>query len=108
LPCWSFLTALNESGASDCFEVIVSLHNWNRSAVSVLLRDAEQALALMHFEDVRGNREIVKQTVGRARRSYDDLLRRSRSMTMSDEESTTFQGSMDRLRAALRFFGEAV
>lgn len=86
----------------------MSLHNWNRSAVSVLLRDAEQALALMHFEDVRGNREIVKQTVGRARRSYDDLLRRSRSMTMSDEESTTFQGSMDRLRAALRFFGEAV
>lgn len=86
----------------------MSLDEWNRSAVAALLRDAEQALALTHFEDVRGNREIVKQTVGRARRSYDDLLRRGRAMTMSDEECTAFQGSMDRLRAALRFFGEAV
>lgn len=84
------------------------LNDPNRSAVAALLADAEHALALTHLEDVRGNRDIVEQTVTRARRSYDDLLRRSRSMTMTDEERTTFQGLIDRLRAALRFFGKAV
>jgi hypothetical protein len=101
------LTALGWPG-SEGFEVNLSLNDGNSSAVAALLADAEHALALTRFEDVRGNRDIVEQTVARARRSYDDLLRRGRATTMSDEERATFQGSVDRLRAALRFFGEAV
>jgi hypothetical protein len=80
----------------------------NRNAVINLLADAEHALALTHFEDVRGNREIVQQTIAQARRSYDDLTRRGRSLTLTDEERTSFQSVLDRLRAVLRFFGEAV
>lgn len=80
----------------------------NRSAIRTLLIDAEHALALTHFEDVRGNQEIVRQTIARARISYDDLLRRRSALTLSVEECASLQDLLDRLRAALRFFGEAV
>lgn len=86
----------------------MSQDNSNRDAVASLLTDAEQVLALTQFEDVRGNREMAQQTIGRARSAYDDLVRRGRLLTMTPEERTALQHTLDRLRAVLRFFGEAV
>ncbi|HEX4038063.1 MAG TPA: hypothetical protein VHX37_08395 [Acidobacteriaceae bacterium] len=90
------------------FEAQVSSDNEQSMAVTALMADAERTLALTHFEDVRGNREIVRQTVAHARRNYDDLLRRGGRMAMSGEEREAFQSVVDRLRASLRFFGEMV
>jgi hypothetical protein len=78
------------------------------NAVSMLIADARRTLALTEFEDTRGNRDHVRQTIAEVHGIYDGLLRRAVSTAMSSEERAAFQSVMDRLRASLRFFGEAV
>lgn len=78
----------------------------NRNAVEGLLADAERALALVNVQDVRGNREIVRDAIVHARQDYVDLVRRSRRMIMTDDEHVALLGVLDHLRAAFRFFHE--
>lgn len=78
------------------------------NATTMLMADAERALALMALEDVRGNPEWARQTIAQAHRSYDDLIRRGERLILSSEQRIAFQSVMDRLRASLRFFGETV
>ncbi|MGB9032323.1 MAG: hypothetical protein WCC27_19515 [Acidobacteriaceae bacterium] len=77
-------------------------------AVQHLLADADRALALTEFEDVRGSREIVGETIASARQSYIDLVRRHRTLSLTVDEQTAFQQILDRLRARLRFFGASI
>ena len=76
--------------------------------MKALLADADLALASTEFEDVRGNAAIVQQTVRKARRMYDDLLRRREQLTLPPAEAATLQAKLDLLRARLRFFKENV
>ena len=80
----------------------------NANAAATLMADAERALALIAFEDVRGNPEWARQTIAQAHHSYDDLIRRGERLILSSEQRIAFQGVIDRLRASLRFFGETV
>jgi hypothetical protein len=84
------------------------MDDWNRSAVHGLLADAERVLALVNIDDIRGNRELVRDTITIARRNYVDLVRRGRPLMMTENEHTTFQAALDQLKAVLRFFGESV
>jgi hypothetical protein len=86
----------------------MKLEDWNRTAVHGLLADAERALALTDLGDVRGNREIVQNTVANARQNYIDLIRRSRPIPMTDGESSMLRSALDGMKARLRFFGERV
>lgn len=76
--------------------------------VSVLIADAERTLARTQLEDTRGDRDHVRQTIAEARGIYEGLIRRAAETAMSSEERAALQSVMDRLRASLRFFGEAV
>jgi hypothetical protein len=80
----------------------------NRTAVEGLLADADRALALTEFEDVRGSREIVRETIANARQSYIDLVRRRRTLSLTLGEQTALQQTLDVLRARLRFFDASV
>ena len=84
------------------------MDDWNRSGVKGLLADAERILALVNIEDVRGNRELVRDAITIARRDYVDLVRRSRTLTMTEGEYASFQTALDHLKAVLRFFAESV
>ena len=84
------------------------IDEWNRAAVKGLLADAKRVLALTEFQDVRGNREIVENTIANARQNYIDLMRRSRPLIMTDGEYETFQSILERLKARFRFFGDAL
>ena len=80
----------------------------NRRAVECLLADAERAMALVNVEDIRGNRELIADTMVIVRRNYVDLVRRSRPLRMSEEHQACFHAALDYLRAALQFYGESV
>ena len=80
----------------------------NRNAVEGLLADAERTVALVNIDDLRGNREIVPNVIAHAQRDYVDLVRRSQSLIMTDNQRATFSDLLDRLREALRFFGESL
>ncbi len=80
----------------------------NRTAVEGLLADADRALALTEFEDVRGSREIVRETIANARQSCIDLVRRRRTLSLTLGEQTALQQTLDVLRARLRFFDASV
>ncbi len=84
------------------------LEEWNRTAVHALLADSERALALTDLDDARGSREIVRQTLAKARQSYIDLMRRSRPLVMTDEEHRTLHSVLERMKARLHFFGQPV
>jgi hypothetical protein len=80
----------------------------NPTAVEGLLADADRALALTEFEDVRGSREIVRETIANARQSYIDLVRRRRTLSLTLGEQIALQQTLDVLRARLRFFDASV
>jgi hypothetical protein len=82
--------------------------NRNRAAVQGLLADADRTLALTDLEDVRGNQEIVVDTIAQARQNYIDLVRRHRRLNLTDGEQTMIQRTFDILRARLRFFGASL
>lgn len=84
------------------------IDEWKRAAVQGLLADADRVLALAELDSVRENREIVEHAIANARKNYIDLMRRSRPLIMTDGEKTRFQNIMDRLKARLRLFGDAV
>jgi hypothetical protein len=86
----------------------VLIDDWNKRAVEVLLKDADGALALTELEDVPGNEEIVQSAIANAHRNYIDLVRRGRPLIMTDGDLITFQRTLDRVRARLRFFGQSV
>jgi hypothetical protein len=79
------------------------MDDWNKKAVEVLLKDADQALVLTEPDNVR--EEIAKDTIAKAHQNYIDLVRRSRPLIMTDGDLITFQRKLDRLRACLRLFG---
>jgi len=60
------------------------------------------------FEDVRGSREIVRETIANARQSCIDLVRRRRTLSLTLGEQTALQQTLDVLRARLRFFDASV
>ncbi|MGA8908978.1 MAG: hypothetical protein WB524_15285 [Acidobacteriaceae bacterium] len=88
--------------------LLMLMDAWNRRAVKGLLADTERIVALVDIRDIRGNRELARDTITIARQNYIDLVRRSRPLIMTDDEHQTFQGALDHLKAVLRFFGESV
>jgi hypothetical protein len=80
----------------------------NRAGVHGLLADADRTLALTDLEDVRGNREIVDDAIVTAHQNYIDLVRRQRRLSLTNDEHTAFQQTLDILRARLRFFGASL
>jgi hypothetical protein len=89
-------------------QVNVQIDEYNKQAVEVLLTDADLALALTELEDVRGNKEILENTIVSAYRNYIDLVRRSRPLIMSDGDLIAFQRKLDRLSGCLHLFGVSV
>jgi hypothetical protein len=89
-------------------EAAVPGDDWNQKAVEVLQADAHRALALTEFEDVKGNREILRDTVAIVHWEYINLVRRGLLLIMSDGDQAKLQGTLDCIRARLRFFGEKV
>jgi hypothetical protein len=47
---------------------------WNRLAVKGLLADTERIVALVDIRDIRGNRELARDTITIARQNYIDLV----------------------------------
>ncbi len=86
---------------------LVTIDDRNRMAIQGLLADAERVLVLIDFQDVRGNKEMVEDTIANARQNYIDLVRRSRPLIMSHGEQMTLQEALNRLKERLRFFGDA-
>ena len=82
--------------------------DWNQMAIQGLLADAERALALTEVDDVRGNRQIVRDAITSAHQIYIDLVRRSRRLILGDGEQVTLQDMLDSLRAKLHFFGVSI
>jgi len=88
----------------------VKIDDQNRIAVQSLLFDADRAVALTEVEDAGGGRsqDVAPQMVATAYKNYIDPVRRSRPLVMTDAELMVFHRKLDRLRACLRFFGEAL
>ena len=74
----------------------------NQKATEVLLADANRAVALTRVPDLRESQRM--EMVADARKNYLDLQKRSRPLIMSDGDLISFQRTLDRLRACLRFF----
>ena len=79
----------------------MQIDDWNRKAVRSLLADADRAFAHPELENIRAGRIIAEDTVTKARKSYFDLVRRSRPLIMSDMDRVAFQKTLDRLTAIL-------
>ena len=89
----------------------MQINNQDRKAVAALLLDADRAVALTEVEDAGGSgprQDIAPQMVATAYKDYIDLVRRSRPLVMTDSDLMVFHRKLDRLRACLRFFGEAL
>jgi hypothetical protein len=86
----------------------MQIDDWNQNEFQVLQADADRALALTEFEDVKGNQEIVQDTVAVVHKDYIDLVRHGLPLMMSDDDQAKFQATLDCIRARLRFFGEKV
>jgi hypothetical protein len=76
----------------------------NRIAVQGLLADMDRVLALTDLETVRGNREIVDDTIANAQKNYVDLMRRRRPLMLDHADEARFQSAMDQIMARIRFF----
>jgi hypothetical protein len=84
----------------------VQVDNLNQNATEDLLADADRAVALTRVQDLREAARL--EMVADTRKNYIELQRRSRPLIMSDTDVISFQRSLDRLRACLRFFNVTV
>jgi hypothetical protein len=75
----------------------MQIDDWNRTAVRTLLEDAGRTLARLEVENLRGNREVVRDAMAHARRNYFDFVRRGRPLIMSNDDQVAFQKTLDRL-----------
>jgi hypothetical protein len=84
------------------------IRNWHQIAVGLLMTDVDLALLAFAALVGRDDRETVARRVREARESYDAIRLRRKTIKLSGRESASLDDKMDRLRAGLRFFGEAV
>ena len=82
--------------------------NPHQRAVQDLLREAELALSATALATSRDDRQAVAQALAAGHRAWQDLVRRQQALTLSPQEAALLQGSLDRLRARLRFLGLTV
>ena len=62
----------------------------------------------LDIADTGHDLEITKANIANARKAYDDICQRRKSVTMSSEDARNLQEKLDRIRENLRFFGASV
>ena len=82
--------------------------DWNEVAVQSLLADADLILKFFHLKTARDDAEATWLTAQQAREAYRDFQRRRENLQVSPFYFAELQNRLDRLRALLYFFGEAV
>ncbi len=81
--------------------------DWNEVAVHSLLADADLILKFFNTETSTDSAEATLLTVRQAREAYHDFQKRRDSLQLSPRDRAELEVKLDRLRALLRFFGEA-
>lgn len=82
------------------------IDDWNKKETQALLADADHAVALTRVPDLREAQRL--EMIANAHKNYIDLQKRSHPLIMSDGDLISFQRTLDRLRACLRFFNVTV
>jgi Arc/MetJ family transcription regulator len=84
------------------------IRDWHQIAVEMMMTDADLALQTVAALFAEDDKEAVARIVRNTRSVYDSILERRREVGLSYREANLLDDKMDRLRARLRFMGEAV
>ena len=84
------------------------IRDWHQVAVEMLLTDADLALQSITYLFEGDDKESVTRIVRSTREVYDSILAKRGKITLSASDTTTLDNKIDRLRARLKFMGEAV
>jgi hypothetical protein len=84
------------------------IRDWHQIAVEMLIADADLALQSITALFANDDGEAVAHVVRKTREVYDSILAKRKNLRMSGTDATVLDGKMDRLRARLKFMGEAV
>ncbi|HEX3661035.1 MAG TPA: hypothetical protein VHU89_06365 [Acidobacteriaceae bacterium] len=81
--------------------------DWHQIAVEMLMTDADLALLTVASLFTDDDQEAVARLVHNAREVYEAVRLKRKQVELSEQETARLDDRMDRLRARLRFLGEA-
>jgi len=85
-----------------------TIRDWHQIAVEMLLTDADLALQSIACLLAGDDEQAVARIVSNTRETYDMIRAKRKNLAMSATDTAALDEKMDRLRARLRFMGEAV
>ncbi|MGA8530032.1 MAG: hypothetical protein WB622_09980 [Acidobacteriaceae bacterium] len=84
------------------------IRDWHQIAVEMLMMDADLALQYVAGLFAGDDPDAVACLVKNTRETYDLILAKRKNLVLSVGDTASLDDKMDRLRARLKFLGEAV
>ena len=84
------------------------IRDWHRIAVEMLMTDADLGLQTIAEVFEGDDKDAVARLIRNTREVYDSILAKRKNLVLSDDDAAVLNGKVDRLRARLKFLGEAV
>lgn len=84
------------------------IQDWHRIAVEMLMMDADLALQCMTALFAGDDKDAVARVVRSTKETYELIEAKRKNLRMTATDATILNDKMDRLRARLKFMGEAV
>jgi hypothetical protein len=88
--------------------VVDPIRDWHQTAIEMMMTDLDLALQAITSFFADDDKEMVARVVHNSRTVYESLLGRHSEVLLNPDELALFNSKMDRLRARLKFMGEAV
>lgn len=89
-------------------EALNPIQDWHQIAGEMLMTDADLALQSITLLFAGDNEVAVARVVRSTREAYDSILAKRKKLPMSASDAAALDSKIDRLRARLKFMGEAV
>lgn len=85
-----------------------STRDWQELAVEMLIEDADSALQSIASLLAGGEEGAASSLVHHTREAYDMIGAKRKNLPMSASDASALEDKLDRLRAQLKYLGEAV